>query len=40
MKTGVSFIDEYGNPRAELIEEELNNKRETLKASGRYSRIH
>lgn len=34
MKTGVSFIDEYGNPRSELIEQELTSKRDSLRESG------
>lgn len=34
MKSGVSFIDEYGNPRSELIEQELTSKRDSLRESG------
>lgn len=33
-KSGVSFIDDYGNPRAELIEKFLTNKRESLREAG------
>lgn len=32
--TGVSFIDEYGNPRSELIEKNLTNKRESQRQAG------
>ena len=34
MKSGKSYVDEFGNPRPELIEESLNNKREAHREAG------